>query len=352
MKFFTGFLVVLIPWIAFSYSIDSYNCTSKDNIWWDRSKTGSAGSSCGCPCKGAKYMGIDGRSHKSQSGNIRYKFTAESGTYTVKFIGKKDNECATSYTIDFGSKKVSGSVSKGSGEETDTYTNISISQNATITVWAKSCFPSGVDHGSYNRWRTMQFTKTGGGTDPNPDPDPDPDTTDPPAQVTGFKATNTTSSTITLSWSASANTASYDIYWTTTNENNPDDNTTKTSYTITGLTPNTEYSIWIKAKGSDGTRSKGTNVTARTQSATGIAPSVRNGAATFRATVAGTVIDNVVKGDNIALFTLDGSLIVKKNVLSRGEVLTRSLKPGTYLLKHTSATGELSVSTISVEATR
>ncbi|MBD3243918.1 MAG: hypothetical protein GF331_25220, partial [Chitinivibrionales bacterium] len=258
-------VLVVLPQIltAADYTILSRNCTKKDAIWWDRSQSGSAGSSCGCPCGSATWMGIDGRSHSSRSGNIYYRFGGSSGTYDIMFLGKKDNECATNYTITIGSKTLSGQVGKGSGEDRDYYQNVQISNGQEIKVWAKSCFPAGVDHGSYNRWGRMEFTKTGGGTDPTPDPDPDPDPSNPPAQVTNFRATNITATSISLAWNASTGATSYNIYWTTTNSSNPDANVSSTSYTISGLTPATEYSIWIKAKNSDGLAA-GTNLVVTT----------------------------------------------------------------------------------------
>lgn len=263
-RFFTALAVFLtVPQLllAADYTIYSRNCTRKDAVWWDRSQTGTTGSSCGCPCGSAEWMGIDGTPHAPRSGNIYYRFTGTSGTYSILFVGKKDNECSTNYRITIGGKTVSGSVSAGSGEDRDTYTNFQITNNQEIKVWASSCFPSGVDHGSYNRWNRMEFTRTG--TDPDPDPDPDP--TDPPDPVTNLRATSTGATTVSLAWAASTGATSYTIYWTTVNESDPDATVTGTSYTITGLTADTEYSIWVKARNDDG-YSSGRNLVVTTAS--------------------------------------------------------------------------------------
>lgn len=337
---------------AADYTILSRNCTKKDAIWWDRSQSGSAGSSCGCPCGSATWMGIDGRSHSSKSGNIYYRFGGTSGTYDIMFLGKKDNECATNYTITIGSKTLSGQVEKGSGEDRDYYKGVSISNGQEIKVWAKSCFPAGVDHGSYNRWGRMELTKVGGSTDPDPDPqpDPDPDPTNPPAQVTNLRATDVSGTAIALAWDAASGATSYNLYWTTVDVNNPDATVTATSHTITGLTPSTEYSIWIKSKNDDG-MAKGTNLVVTTDGTTGAlgAADRLRAHGEFTLTIAGRTTIAVGRGDRVSLFSLDGTQIVSRAVSAGDDLRIGSLRPGAYVLRHGRVDGSTTVHSVLVE---
>ncbi|GKU79878.1 hypothetical protein L3i20_v242750 [Paenibacillus sp. L3-i20] len=89
-----------------------------------------------------------------------------------------------------------------------------------------------------------------------------PDTT-APAEVTNLAAANHTETSLTLSWSASVSldVASYDIY--------KDSvfliNVTGTTYNVTGLSADTQYSFSVRAKDLSGNVANGVSVTARTK---------------------------------------------------------------------------------------
>lgn len=80
-----------------------------------------------------------------------------------------------------------------------------------------------------------------------------------PDDVTNLKATNVAETTLTLSWDASAKATSYDIYLDAALLTN----TTSTSYNVSGLNPNTSYTMKVVAKNSAGS-STGKSVTATT----------------------------------------------------------------------------------------
>ena len=83
-----------------------------------------------------------------------------------------------------------------------------------------------------------------GGGDPDPDPDPD---TQAPSAPANLVATGSTSTTVSLSWSAATDNVGvtgYDVFKNGTLAGT----TTFTSYMATGLTPNTSYTFTVKAK--------------------------------------------------------------------------------------------------------
>ncbi|ELR73794.1 hypothetical protein C900_01404 [Fulvivirga imtechensis AK7] len=69
----------------------------------------------------------------------------------------------------------------------------------------------------------------------------------PPTTPTGLQVTNTTTSSLSISWNASTdaenNLSGYNVYL----NNTLADNTTGTSYTFTGLSPNTSYDMQVEA---------------------------------------------------------------------------------------------------------
>ena len=78
-----------------------------------------------------------------------------------------------------------------------------------------------------------------------------------PSAPAGVNATATSSSSITVSWDPVSDAASYDVYYEIGSSTTKifADNTTGTSYTHTGLTANTTYYYYIKAKNSAGDES-------------------------------------------------------------------------------------------------
>ncbi len=131
---------------------------------------------------------------------------------------------------------------------------------------------------------------------------------------------------------------------------NPDATVSATSYTITGLTPASEYSIWIKAT-NDGGMAKGTNLVVSTDAATGTADAADmrrpRGSRVLR--IAGHAGIAVDLGDKVSLFSLDGTRIVSSTIGSADEARIGSLRPGAYVLRHGRTDGSVSVHGLLVE---
>ncbi|MCM3736457.1 chitobiase/beta-hexosaminidase C-terminal domain-containing protein [Bacillus cytotoxicus] len=84
----------------------------------------------------------------------------------------------------------------------------------------------------------------------------------PPNNVTNLTASNITGTTVTLSWAASSSndTVGYDVFKGTTFITT----VTGTSYNIGGLSNNTSYTFWVKAKDAAGNIASGTSVNVTT----------------------------------------------------------------------------------------
>jgi endonuclease I/chitodextrinase len=98
--------------------------------------------------------------------------------------------------------------------------------------------------------------------------DPTPDT-EAPTDPTNLMASNPTDNTIDLSWTASTDNiavTSYDIYVDGTNSFNA----TTNSFTVTGLTADTEYCFTIKAKDATGNESGFSNQACETTTDNGV----------------------------------------------------------------------------------
>lgn len=88
---------------------------------------------------------------------------------------------------------------------------------------------------------------------PGPEPEPEPDT-EPPAAPANLAVTGFTSTAVSLSWSAASDNVGvtgYEVYRNGTLAGT----TAITSYTVTGLTPDTSYSFAVKAKDAAGNAS-------------------------------------------------------------------------------------------------
>jgi len=93
-----------------------------------------------------------------------------------------------------------------------------------------------------------------------------PADTTPPNDVANLTTSNLSTTSVILNWTASTSTdvASYDIY----NGATLITNTINTSYTVTGLTASTQYTLTVKAKDSSGNVATGTQVTFTTTAVT------------------------------------------------------------------------------------
>lgn len=93
--------------------------------------------------------------------------------------------------------------------------------------------------------------------------------TEAPSVPTGLTTSSVTSTTIGLSWNASTDNigvSGYEVYQGTTLVTTA----TGTSYTVTGLTPNTSYTFSVKAKDAAGNTSSSSNTASATTSDTSI----------------------------------------------------------------------------------
>jgi hypothetical protein len=117
------------------------------------------------------------------------------------------------------------------------YTITGLTNGILYYVWLKVLYTAG---------GTAEIVASGSGI-PYMIPDP-PVPVDPPTSLTN---------SLGISWAASSGATLYEVWYSTT----PDSGTAVqqggdinvTSYTLTGLTPPTQYYIWIKAKNSYGT---------------------------------------------------------------------------------------------------
>jgi hypothetical protein len=154
------------------------------------------------------------------------------GTYTSnQNVTLSANEAATIYyTLDGSTPTISSTV----------YTStIVVSANTTIKYFAKDTV------GNASTVQSTTYTIN------------IPDTT-PPANVASVTASNLTDTSVTLSWpaSGSGDVASYDIY----DGNTLKGNTASLTYNVTGLTPGTSHTFWVKAKDGAGNVASGTSV--------------------------------------------------------------------------------------------
>lgn len=170
------------------------------------------------------------------------------GTFTgTKTITMTTNEAATIYyTLDNSTPTANSSV----------YTApLTISATTTLKAFAKDTT------GNVSAVQTIVYSLIV----------PEPGDTTPPNNVTNLQVSNnTTGTSLTLSWAASSSSdvAGYDVYrgsalLTTI---------TGTSYNVTGLTVNTEYTFTVKSKDTSNNVASGTSVTVTTVYVDNVAP--------------------------------------------------------------------------------
>jgi hypothetical protein len=120
----------------------------------------------------------------------------------------------------------------------------------------QSLYPNGL---SVPVWVTSEnaWYYWDGGTTP-------PSDTTPPDNVTNLQATNVTDTSLTLSWTAVSDAASYEVYRGTTLLST----VTGTTYNVSGLTASTSYTFTVKAKDAAGNVASGTSVNSTTNAPT------------------------------------------------------------------------------------
>lgn len=146
-----------------------------------------------------------------------------------------------------------------------------------------------------------------------------PDTT-PPSAPTNVTAVATGSTSITVSWTASTDNvgvAKYRIY--RNGSQIAEVNAPATSYGVTGLTPSTQYSFYVRAVDAAGNISNNSNTaTATTQAAADTTkPSVNITSPSNGATVSGTTTISANATDNVGVtkveFLIDGAVVHTDN---------------------------------------
>ena len=151
-------------------TIPAWDCAGKDKTVWrqEPGKHEAAESYCTCPCKGAKYMGLQGDETNPKngitkaypkSGNIWYKFSGKSGTYTMTHYYRADNDGNAPYTVYVDNKKVATGVNTtGNKDKTNVHKDIKLKSGSTIKLHLTAKYKG--DHGNYNRFKKMEFKKT------------------------------------------------------------------------------------------------------------------------------------------------------------------------------------------------
>ncbi len=171
--------------------------------------------------------------------------------------------------------------------------------------------------------------------------------TDPPAAITNLSTSNETSNSITLNWTAPADTtfggiSSYDIRYSTSNigddaqfnnatsviyGGNSDSVGTPKSYTVEGLTPNTTYYFAVKARDIWTNNSAMSNVVSKsTFQAPVISVNPTNMTCTLQPDV--TQYDTVtISNINVNNSTLDYTVELKNNTFPTSAKVTATLIP-------------------------
>jgi hypothetical protein len=107
---------------------------------------------------------------------------------------------------------------------------------------------------------TANTWDSNGGSNWNIEVNSQPPPTEPPLAPTGLTATATSSSTVALSWSTTANATSYKVY----RDGNPIGTPQDRNYIDTGLTPETQYSYFLRANNFNGDSPDSATVTVTT----------------------------------------------------------------------------------------
>jgi hypothetical protein len=160
----------------------------------------------------------------------------------------------------------------------------------------------------------------------------------PPTAPTAFAKTGATATTIATSWTASTDdvgVAGYRVY----RDGSLVDTVTSTSYTFTGLTCGTSYSLGVEAFDAADHTSARTPLTASTDACDTTPPSVSLTAPSDGASVSGTVTVSAAAADNESVagvqFKLDGSNLGSEDTSAPYSLGwdTTTVSPGSHTLR-------------------
>jgi hypothetical protein len=169
--------------------------------------------------------------------------TAEDNQLTVSWAPV---DGATAYEVYYGTESDSGSAQKygedvgSTGSPTESVAITGLTNGTRYYVWVKA----------KNSGGTSNFSPQASGT-------PSATAAAPPAPATPMITAG--DKQLTVTWTAVSDATAYELYWHTVNDYNAippaneQDVTSGTSTTITGLTNDTRYYVWVKAKNSGGT---------------------------------------------------------------------------------------------------
>lgn len=143
---------------------------------------------------------------------------------------------------------------------------------------------------------------------------------------TNLNAPSVTSTSVTLTWTASANATGYDVYKGTVLAGS----TSTTSYTVTGLTPSTTYSFTVKAKDAGGNVSSASNaITATTSGGSVIYCSTSHSSPTSYFYISnvtlGSINNSSVLGNSTSCYsdyTTTGTNLIKGSTYTLSEAFT------------------------------
>ena len=253
-------------------------------------------------------------------------------SFTLSWNASTDNVAVTGYDV------YNGAVMVNTSDITATTFNITgLSPNTSYSMTVRAKDAAG------NESVSSSLSVT---TNDIPD-------TQAPTVPTGLAASAITTSSFTLSWNASTDNVGvtgYDVYNGAVKVNTSD--ITSTTFNIIGLSPNTSYSITVRAKDAAGNESVSTSLSVTTNDIPDTeAPSVPTGLAASAITTSSFTLSWNASTDNVAVTGYDvynGALKVNTSNITATTFNITGLSPNTaysMTVKAKDAAGNESVST-------
>jgi chitodextrinase len=199
--------------------------------------------------------GKDNAGNISTGANVTFTTAAAADTTPpneVTNLAVSNNNTGTSLTLSWTASTSSDIASY------DVYNGATFLANVTATTYGVTGLTRGTSYTFY-----VKAKDTSGNVSTGVSITATATDTTAPNNVTNLATSSVTATSLTLSWTASTSTdvASYDVY----NGATLLGNTTSTTYGVTGLTGNTSYTFYVKAKDQAGNIASGTSVSVTTQ---------------------------------------------------------------------------------------